>query len=170
VVADERPIFLIGFMGSGKSTVATHLARTLGWDVVDTDAEVRGRAGCTIEAIFRKSGESRFRDLEREVLRSLDGRSRCVVATGGGSFAMAEPRRFMKRCGRTVWLDVPLEVCARRVGLASVRPLWNPGNPLEFRAFFEQRRAVYALAHIRLAGLTDDPGETVRRLLDRLCA
>ena len=83
---------------------------------------------------------------------------------------MAAPRRFMKRCGRTVWLDAPLEICTRRVGLASVRPLWNPGNPLDFRAFFERRRAAYALAHIRLAGLTDDPGETVRRLLDRLRA
>jgi len=81
---------------------------------------------------------------------------------------MAAPRRLMRRCGRTVWLDAPLELCTRRVGPGSVRPLWNPRDAVEFRAFFERRRAAYALAQIRLADLTDDSGETVRRLLDRL--
>jgi shikimate kinase len=168
VSPDERPIFLVGFMGSGKTTLATGLASALGWDLVETDELVERREGRSIEAIFRESGEGRFRDAEWEVLRSLDGRSRCVVATGGGMFAESRQRRWMKRRGRTVWLDVPPNVCTRRVRSGSGRPLWTAGDAIAFRAFFEQRKAAYALAEVRAAGLPDDPEAAVRRLLSLL--
>lgn len=165
---DDRPIFLVGFMGSGKSTLARLLARELGWDAVETDDEVARRAGRSVERIFADSGEAGFRELEREVLDSLAGRQRAVVATGGGMFSDAAARRSMKRRGRTVWLDVPLAICARRVGSGLGRPLWKPGDPVAFRAFFERRRAVYALAELRLASAAADPAAWMRQLLGRL--
>ncbi len=165
---DPRPIFLVGFMGSGKSTLARQLAQALGWEAADTDEQVEQRSGRSIERIFRESGEEHFRSVELEVLRALDGRRRCVVAAGGGLFQAAQARRFMKSRGRTVWLDAPLEVCSRRVAAGPARPLWPTGDSQAFRVFFERRRAVYALAELRLDVADDDPAGAVRRLLGRL--
>jgi len=165
VTSDERPIFLVGFMGSGKTTLGAGLARALGWDLVETDDLVERREGRSIEVIFRESGEGHFREAEWEVLRSLDGRSRCVVAAGGGMFAEARQRRWMKRRGRTVWLDVPPNVCTQRVGSGSGRPLWMAGDPIAFRALFERRKAAYALSEVRASGLPDDPEAAVSRLV-----
>jgi shikimate kinase len=152
VACDDRHprVFLVGFMASGKSTVGRLLAARMSWEAVDTDLLVEQRAGCAVEAIFRDWGEGRFRQLEWEALQALGDRSRVVVATGGGAFLGAAERRFMRRCGRTVWLDVPLEECRRRAASGAVRPVWQAADPVAFRAFFDKRRAAYALAEIRL--------------------
>lgn len=142
----NRPIFLVGFMGSGKTEVGRALAARLDWDLADTDALVEETAGKSIEAIFRESGEGRFRELEWDALKSLDGRERLVVASGGGLFLGALQRGFMRERGATVWLDIPFAVALARVGGAAGRPLWRSDDPVEFRAFFEKRRAAYALA------------------------
>lgn len=167
---DDRPVFLVGFMGSGKSTVAARLAAALGWACEETDEAVERAAGRSIERVFREQGEARFRRLEGRALAAAAGRRRCVVATGGGAFCDAANRRLLKRSGRTVWLDVPLEVCATRVGPGRGRPLWDSADPVAFRAFFERRRAAYALAELRVASPESDadPERTVRHLLARL--
>lgn len=165
---DPRPIFLVGFMGSGKSTLARHLAQLLGWQVADTDERVELRCGRSIGQICNESGEDHFRRIEREVLLALEGQERSVVATGGGLFQAAEARRFMKSRGRTVWLDAPLEVCSRRVAAGPARPLWATADSHAFRAFFERRRAAYALAELRLDVADDDPDAAVLRLVRRL--
>jgi shikimate kinase len=163
---DERPIFLVGFMGSGKTTLATALATALGWERIDTDEEVERHEGRSVERVIQESGELLFRQAERRALAATDGRRRVVVATGGGLFPAFEPRRWMKQRGRTVWLDVPLEECARRVAGGAGRPLWTAGlDPLLFRAFYERRRAAYALADLRLEPGTGGVAGDVRRLL-----
>jgi len=167
-VGDERPIFLVGFMGSGKSTVGRLLARHLGREFFDTDDLVVAREGRSIGRIFRESGESAFRRVEREALRSLDGRSGAVVATGGGLFQAAGARRWLRRHGVTVWLDAPFADCLRRVGTGTRRPLWAPGkDPGAFRASFEKRRAAYALADVRVAA-RGSTAEVARDVLSRL--
>ncbi len=165
---DERPVFLIGFMGAGKSVVAQALADLLGWSVVDTDHLVERAEGRSIDAIFRESGEGAFRRAEAEALEALNGKERIVVATGGGLFLGAKQRRWMKRRGRTVWLDVPLEIAAERVGSGDDRPLWFPEDPAEFRAFFEKRRAAYALAETRVDAANGRPEAIAERIRDRL--
>jgi shikimate kinase len=164
---DERPIFLIGFMGSGKSTVGRLLAAELDWEFLDTDEVVVQQEGRSIEQIFLEKGEGYFRRVEWGALRRLGGRRRCVVATGGGLFLGALQRRWMKRHGPTVWLDVPLEDCMARIGTGTGRPLWLPSDPTAFRALFEKRRCAYALAQIHETSLAE-PGQVVRRLIDRL--
>ncbi len=164
----DRRIFLIGFMGAGKSVVARALADLLGWRVVDTDREVERAEGRSIDAIFRESGEGAFRRAEWEALQALNGAEGIVVATGGGLFLGAEQRRWMKRRGRTVWLDVPLEIAAERVGDGDDRPLWFPSDPADFRAFFEKRRAVYALAEARVDAGIGTPEAVAERIRDRL--
>jgi len=158
-VPQDRPIFLVGFMGSGKSTVARTLAARLGWEAIDTDRLVAEREGRSIERIFRESGEGAFRRLEWEALVSLDGRRRTVVATGGGLFLAALQRKWLHERGTTVWLDASFEACLRRVGSGAGRPLWTSGeDPLALRAMFERRRATYALAAVRVPadGSADD--------------
>jgi shikimate kinase len=163
-----RPIFLVGFMGSGKSTVARRLAEHVGWDAVDTDDLVERRAGRTIEAIFVESGEGRFRSLEQEALESLDGRPRTIVSTGGGLFLGLAQRRWMRSRGTTVWLDAPLEVCRARIGPGPGRPLWRSEDPIALRAMYERRRAAYALADVRVDAGTGAPEELVGAILLRL--
>ena len=162
---DDRPIFLVGFMGSGKSSLGRRLAERLGFSFHDTDERVERREGREIAPIFREEGEAYFRDVEFEVLRGLDGRRGAVVATGGGLFLGAAQRRWMKRRGRTVWLDVPLDVCAARVGEGAARPLWHPEDPIAFRALFDRRSAAYALAELRLRAGAESADELVGRLL-----
>ncbi|MCP3982530.1 MAG: AAA family ATPase [bacterium] len=142
-------IVLVGFMGSGKSSVGRALADRLGWDFADTDTLVEQREGCPVAEIFRRSSEKRFRELEREVLRSLEGRSNLVVAAGGGLYAAAGNRRRLRRLATTVWLDVLPEIARRRVGEGASRPLWE-ADPHGFRELFERRRATYALADVRV--------------------
>lgn len=137
-------------MGAGKSTVGRALAARWGWAFADTDELVAHAEGRSIAEIFRVSGEGRFRELEWDALRGLTGRQRLVVATGGGLFLGVVQRAFMRACGLSCWLDVPLPVVEARLHDPVLRPLWVSGDALARRAFFEKRRAVYALADIRV--------------------
>ena len=150
MTARRRPIFLVGFMGSGKSTVGRALAGQLGWTFVDTDRRIEEHEGKSIEAIFGDSGEGHFRRLEEEILEDAAHPER-VVATGGGAFLNPANRRKMHQAGSTVWLDISLDRVRRRLGGGGCRPLWDPAKPLAQRILFERRRAVYALAGLRIA-------------------
>lgn len=146
----DAPVFLVGFMGVGKSTVGRALATRWGWAFEDTDALVTSALGREIEAIFRDSGEGRFREAEWDALRSLSGRARVVVATGGGLFLGVVQRAFVRAHGVSCWLDAPLDVVAARLGSGASRPLWPQDDALLRRALFERRRAAYALADMRV--------------------
>jgi len=171
---DDRPIFLVGFMASGKSAVGRELAKALGWRLLDTDDLVEQREQRSAERIFSESGQAFFRRAESEVLRSLDDLRRAVVATGGGLFLGYESRRWMIDHGRTVWLDVPLEAARRRVegGRSGRRgrPLWEGNDALALRALYESRRAAYALAEVRIdaaEGQTTDVAVRIRQVLSK---
>jgi shikimate kinase len=146
----DAPLYLVGFMGVGKSTVGRALAARLGWEFEDTDALVESTEGRAVEAIFRASGEGRFREAEWDALRSLDGRKQIVVATGGGLFLGVAQRAFVRSQGVSCWLDAPLPLVAARMGAGTSRPAWPVGDALSRRAFFDRRRAAYALADFRV--------------------
>lgn len=97
-------LVLIGYRGTGKSTVARLLAGLLGWDWVDSDVEVELRAAKSIAALFADDGEEVFRDLETAVLQELLGWDKTVVAAGGGAVLRPENRRTLRRATAVVWL------------------------------------------------------------------
>jgi shikimate kinase len=159
---------IVGFMGSGKTTVGRLLAERLGWEFLDTDEMVERSAGEPIARIFAASGEARFRRLEAGALAEALLVDRAVIAAGGGLFQSAPRRREIGARACSVWLDLPLEIVRRRLGQAADRPLWTTGDPLAQRVLFERRRAAYALARIRVPAWPGEPQQIVERVLDLL--
>ena len=160
-------IYLVGFMGSGKSTVGRALADRLGWSFFDIDAEIERAESASIADIFAQRGEPEFRRIESETIlqrvRLVESGFPAVVAMGGGAFSGAVNREVLRERGVTVWLDCPLEVAERRAGRDPNRPLSR--DPEEFRALFESRLPIYASAEIHVSSAADDPAIAVAAIL-----
>jgi shikimate kinase len=124
-------LFLVGMMGSGKSTVGRIVADTLGWAFVDTDAEVESATGATVEGVFIGRGEGGFRAEERRAVEAAGRHPGPVVVSVGGGAVLDERNCAVMRAGvGVVWLRARAETLARRVGTASGRPLLaEPGAP-----------------------------------------
>ncbi|MGE5245416.1 MAG: shikimate kinase [Betaproteobacteria bacterium] len=155
-------VYLVGFMGAGKSTVARALAKRLDWEAVDIDEAIEQRERMSVAEIFARHGEPYFRALERSVLLEQLGRPHLVVATGGGTFVDPQNRAAINRDGVSVWLDVPLDRAIARVPADGRRPLAS--SRAAFEQLFESRRAAYQLAHVRL----DAGGASVDALVEQL--
>ena len=123
-----RNLVLVGFMGSGKSSVGRILSSLTGFALVDTDTLVAQEAGQSINAIFKQHGEEHFRALETKVLQSLVGRIGLIVATGGGVVTVAENRACLPQIGPVVWLDAGTDQLYQRVR-HSKRPLLQTQDP-----------------------------------------
>ncbi len=108
-------ITLIGYRGTGKSTLAAPLARRLGWDWLDADVELERRAGRSIKQIFDTDGEPEFRRLERELMAELLQQDRLVVAAGGGAILNEATRRDLKTSGPVIWLQASADIVERRL-------------------------------------------------------
>jgi shikimate kinase len=141
-------VALIGYRGTGKSTVAQQLARQLGWDGVDADVEVELRAGKSIAAIFADDGEEAFRDLESAVVEELCGRQRLVISLGGGAVLREKNRAAIGRCGAVVWLKASVDSILRRLSedaaTAARRPnLTKAGGRTEIEQLLAARTPFY---------------------------
>lgn len=115
----EKPIFLIGYRGTGKSTVARELAEVLGYDWVDSDDIIEERAGKSIAAIFADNGEPAFRDLEAAVVGELARRRRTVIALGGGVVLRDANRTAIRAAGPVVWLNASVDTILERIAADS---------------------------------------------------
>ena len=159
--AETRLVFLVGFMGAGKTSVGRTLSERLGWTFEDLDDRIRRVEGLTIEEIFRESGEAEFRRMEHAALRAtlseLNAAPR-VVGLGGGAFVQPGNASLLKETGApVVFLDAPVEELWRRCqGEAQHRPLQR--NEQEFRDLYELRLPHYRQAEIRI----DTAGKTVQ--------
>jgi shikimate kinase len=122
-------IILIGFMGSGKSSIGRLLARLLGGRFVDTDQLIIKSAGCEIAEIFARDGEEHFRELETAALESLRGKIGLVIATGGGIVLRPENLKVLRELGFVVWLTASEDVIFARVSRNRKRPLLHTPNP-----------------------------------------
>jgi shikimate kinase len=149
-----RPVFITGFMGAGKTTVAKSLARILNCRMIDLDQFIVAREGRSIQQIIEEDGEARFRELESSALRDVmdddDDDVACVVALGGGAWTIEQNRLLiMERNGFTVWLDAPFGLCWQRIRSGGdVRPLAR--DRATARRVYNERRPVYALATLRV--------------------
>ncbi|MDR2715558.1 MAG: shikimate kinase [Coriobacteriaceae bacterium] len=121
----KRPVFFIGFMGAGKTSVARRIARVCSLVSIDMDTYLERREGKTIADIFAEAGEEGFRALESEVLRDLATRAPQMVSCGGGVVLRPENRALLKAQGCVVYLRVSAETAARRISDISTRPLFR---------------------------------------------
>jgi len=147
----QRPIWLIGMMGSGKSTVAPLVAAALGRHWVDADTLIEERTGCSIANLIGES-ETRFREAEVAAMRAL-ATGQAVVATGGGA-VMTEAAEIMRHNGVVVWLRCRVETLVDRVGNGSARPLLTEGSAALEGIDSERRDRYLALADVVID--TDD--------------
>ena len=151
VPAIDRPIVLVGMMGSGKSSVGKRLGARLDLPFHDADDEIEAAAGMTVAEIFERYGEPYFRDGERRVIQRLLDAGPCVLATGGGAFAQDETRQMILDRGIAIWLDVPLHILVERTARRTHRPLLNRGDPKTILAqLLDQRRAAYVQAPLSI--------------------
>ncbi|MFD0587965.1 shikimate kinase [Paenibacillus sp. GCM10027627] len=141
-------LILIGFMGTGKSSVSRGLAERLGWERVDVDEEIEKAEGRTIASIFSDAGEEAFRTIESSMLRTIAEDDRpAVVATGGGAVLSSENRDCMKTNGFVVALQASPEMIISRVMTDSSRPLLAGGVSERVHRLLEERRGAYDFAH-----------------------
>jgi len=141
-------IYLIGYRGTGKTTVAQFLAQRIRWRWVDADVELEQRVGMTIADLFSKEGEQVFRDWETRVLADLAQQNQLIVATGGGVLLREENRQTIKGSGKTVWLKATPETIYKRLHTdettQSRRPnLTKDGGLREIEKLLEQRTPIY---------------------------
>jgi shikimate kinase len=151
-------VFLVGFMGAGKSSVGRALGQRLNWVFEDLDDRIQAREGRTVAEIFRDSGESEFRRAEhaalQHVLQELRGGGARIVALGGGTFVQDQNHRTIQASGiRTVFLDAPLPElwrrCAQQSTLGTKRPLQTSQN--KFREVYKARLPYYRTASLKIA-------------------
>ena len=154
-------LYLVGFMGAGKSTVARSLARRIGWRMEDIDERIEARERRPVSTIFAQSGEAYFRQLERQSLYDLLPERNVVIATGGGTFVDPENRGWMLTDGAVVWLDLPLTRVLERVPADGMRPLAADRTQME--RLFTERQLAYSQAHLRL-----DASRPVDEIVERL--
>ena len=159
-------IYLVGFMGSGKSTIARTLAARLRWQSEDIDDLIERRERRTIADIFAKHGEPYFRACEREMLKIMQPIRHIVVATGGGTFADPENRAAINVDGVSVWIDVPLAELLHRIPLDGRRPL--AANRADLERLYIARTDTYRLAHLRVNAARSSVTAIAERILDAL--
>ena len=144
----ERPIFLVGFMGCGKSAIGAALAERLGLPFTDLDNQIESVAGRSIHELIKIGGEANFRSIESEVLKNVLS-SPAVIATGGGVILSSANRQLMDAHGTTIWLDTPFDVCWERIaGSQSTRPL-APDRVTAWRRY-QDRLSFYREAQLSI--------------------
>jgi shikimate kinase len=167
-------LFLIGYRGSGKTTVAAALAEQLGWPWVDADAELERRAGKSIRQIFAEDGEAAFRDLESAVVADLARGERQIIALGGGAILREQNRQAIQSRGQVVWLKASAETLLARIEAdqttAERRPsLTGRGGLAEIRELLAARTPLYAAcADLAIDAGHLTPDEIARQILTSL--
>ena len=161
-------IFLVGFMGAGKSTIGLRLARDLKWNFIDLDQEIEKGEGRPIRQIFSEKGESYFRQLETKVLQGLKTRGPSVIALGGGAFIQDTNRLLIHELGYSVFLDCALEVIVKRCPQDGTRPLLHSSGGLE--ALYTSRLPYYQKSDFRVDVSNQSPEQITKTILDHLSA
>lgn len=178
--AQSKHLVLIGYRGSGKSSVGKELARMLGLEWLDTDTAIQEKAGRSIRQIFAEKGEATFRDMETDILRELNDRGSqlpsSVISSGGGMVMREENRRLIKRLGPVIWLNVKPATALARISADTMTAEHRPqltDSPLadEIRDMIAERAPFYA-ATADLTVENDDPAistdDLASSILDKL--
>jgi shikimate kinase len=155
-------------MGTGKTTIGRSLAQRLGMPFFDTDREIEKAFGLSVPEIFAERGEPEFRATERELVsRLLPGPAK-ILSLGGGAYVDFQTREAVNRVATTVWLDPPFELILARLARSNMRPIASEKSPEELRRLWNERRASYANAHLRIVTSDGEPREAVEQILKAL--
>ena len=161
----DKPIAIVGLMGSGKSAIGRRLARQLDLTFADSDQLVENMAGVSIADIFDLAGEAKFREMEFRAIQKQLNQPPHVLATGGGAFCEPKTATLLSEKAIIVWLQASLDTLLKRIGDTTSRPLLQTGPPLEILQELQTARApFYRKAHIHL----NTDGLTVLKSLDTL--
>ena len=165
-MSKQDNVFLVGPMGSGKTAVGRQLARDLGVEFMDSDAEIERRTGVDITFIFEKEGEDRFREREKAVIADLAQRENVVLATGGGAILDADNRRLLGSRGIVVYLKTSVKQQLERTQYTQKRPLLLNDDPATVLArLMEVRGPLYEqLANISV----DTGGQRVKTVVEQI--
>ncbi len=159
-------IALVGFMGTGKSTVGQLVAGMLHYRFLDTDVMIEGMAGKRISDIFSSEGEARFREYERQVVAQLASAEKSVISTGGGMIMNPENLAILREHALVVCLWATAETILKRVGHQTHRPLLRVENPLEtIRGLLQERRPFYRQADVLLSSDFRKPREVATHVV-----
>ena len=151
-----RHLVLIGYRGSGKTSIGKLVARLLGMEYIDTDIQIQARAGCSIREIFADQGEEAFRDMETRALADLLASkelSPTLIETGGGIIMRPENREMIKKMGMVIWLAVSPEVATARITADSFSDEQRP--PLSDQSLAEEVERMIALRNPLYSELAD---------------
>ncbi len=159
-------VFLIGFMGSGKTTVGALLGPALSLPFIDLDELIVNAEGRSIKAIFAAEGEAYFRKVEARVLGEVLDSPPAVLSLGGGAFLPPENRRRIRERGACIWLAISLNEALERCRSEKGRPLAL--DPLEFSKLYEQRQPIYRECDIKVETDRKSPRTICREIVLRL--
>lgn len=160
----QKLIYLIGFMGAGKSSVGVALAKQMGWPFVDLDAVIETGHGATIRQIFEQAGEPFFRQIEHAALVEVARKTPAVIALGGGTFVQKSNLDLIRQThGATIWLDCPIEELWQRCSTMDNRPLFRDRK--SFSRLYEQRLPYYRQAEFRIVTGGRSPEDIVQEIL-----
>lgn len=167
---ERKNILLIGFMGTGKSTVSARLKKQLGMKEVDTDKLIEKQQGMTISDIFAEKGEEAFRNMETELLRELKAERNLIISCGGGMALRDENAAIMKEAGTVVWLTAEPETILERVKHDDSRPLLRGNKNTKFIGdLLEKRRSKYmAAADVAVATDQRSMGEICEEIIRKV--
>jgi shikimate kinase len=172
-MSDNQLVYIIGFMGSGKSTAGKKLAAALGWSFIDLDKRIEEHTGTTIPDLFSQFGEDYFRNVEAEILRSLKDNKNTVVSTGGGTPCYGDNMDYMLKTGLTIYLKLtPPQLQSRLSGSKTVRPLLKDLNASQLLGFIEEKLAIrekwYNLAYLTVEGIDLDINSLKSLLIENM--
>ncbi len=154
-------LYLIGMMGTGKTTVGRLLAKQLAYGFVDTDDVIVQAAGKSINQLFAEVGEAEFRQLESNILAQVCAYTKLAIATGGGIVLRRENWSYLHH-GLIVWLDAPVELLYTRLLEDTTRPLLQNVDPKDkLRSLLEQRQPLYSQADLRIAVSAQETPEQI---------
>lgn len=174
-MALTKHIILVGYMGSGKTTIGKMLSQQLGCAFIDSDAAIETSEGKTIREIFANRGEAYFRELEHQFCVDLQEMKPAVIATGGGLPCFGNTMEILKAAGIVVYVNASLQTLARRLKTErEIRPLIAELDDLAIFPFVEEqltwRKEFYKQAHIFLPNELHKPDKVVENLLKELHA
>lgn len=165
----KNRVYLLGFMGSGKSFASRKLAQELGWDLLDLDDLIVAEEGLSINEIFQKYGETHFRILENKYLKETKNLDNVVIALGGGTPCFLDNMDWILKNGISFFLDIPIEIILRRLlRNPCKRPLLKDKNEEELRNFVEQkmmeRRPIYEQSNY----VINNPNNIITEIITKL--